>query len=69
MRIAGIVLTVIGLVGALIYGIQAIRQTEAFTILGIDITVSGANWTPVIISVIIFVIGLAMMSAARGRTY
>lgn len=68
MRIVGIVLTIIGLIGTLVYGIQALQQSESFSIFGIDIAVSGANWTPVIISVVILVIGLVMMSAGRRST-
>jgi hypothetical protein len=59
-KIIGIVLLIIGLLGLIIYGIQAIQDTETFSILGIDIGVSDANWTPVIISAIIFIIGLVL---------
>jgi hypothetical protein len=59
-KIIGIILLIIGLLGLLIYGIQAIQDTETFSILGIDIGVSDANWTPVIISAIIFIIGLVL---------
>ena len=62
MRIAGIVLLIIGIVGLLIFGIQTIQDTETFSFLGLDIGVSQANWTPVIISGIILVIGLVLMS-------
>lgn len=62
MRIPGIVLMVIGIIGILIFGIQAIQQTETFSFLGIDIGVSQANWTPIIISAIIFVTGIVLMA-------
>lgn len=68
MRIAGIVLLIIGIAGTLIFGIQAIQQTETFSILGIDIGVSDANWTPVIVSAIILIIGVVMMSTGRRST-
>ena len=65
MRIAGIVLLIIGIVGIVVFGIQAIQQTETFSFLGIDIGVSQANWTPVIVSAIIFVIGIVLMSLSK----
>lgn len=65
MKTAGIVLLIIGIVGALIFGIQAIQQTETVSFLGLDIGVSGANWTPVIVSAVVLVLGLVLIGTAR----
>ncbi len=65
MKTVGIILTVIGAIGTIMFGLQAMQDSESFSILGMDIAVSTANWTPVIISVIILVVGLVM--AASGR--
>jgi hypothetical protein len=65
MKIAGIVLLVLGIVGTLVFGVQAIQETETFSFLGMDIGVSGANWTPVIISAIILLVGVVMTVSAR----
>ena len=65
MRAAGIVLLIIGFAGTLIFGVQAIQDTETFSFLGMDIGVSGANWTPVIVSAVIFVIGVILMSLSK----
>ena len=54
----GIILILIGLLGTVLFGIQAMQDTETFSFLGIDIGVSSANWTPVIVSVVILVLGL-----------
>jgi hypothetical protein len=61
MRTAGIVLLIIGIIGIIIFGIQAIQQSETFSFLGIDIGVSHADWTPLIISAFVFVIGFVLM--------
>ncbi len=53
---------VLGIVGTLVFGIQAIQDTETFSFFGIDIGVSSANWTPVIVSVAILVVGIVLMS-------
>ena len=68
MRTAGIVLLIIGIVGLLVFGIQTIQDTETFSFLGMDIGVSQANWTPVILSGIIFVIGVVLMSLDKRST-
>ncbi|HSI76692.1 MAG TPA: hypothetical protein VK957_12380 [Lunatimonas sp.] len=65
MKIVGIVLLILGAIGTVVFGIQAMQDSESFSFLGIDIAVSTANWTPVIISVILLVIGLVMTS--RGK--
>jgi hypothetical protein len=51
MKTAGIILLILGIIGTLVFGIQALGDSESFSILGIDVAVSSANWTPVIISV------------------
>lgn len=65
MKTAGIVLLILGLVGTIIFGIQAIQDSESFNFLGMDVAVSSANWTPLIISGIILIIGIVMTS--RGK--
>ncbi|MBW6479142.1 MAG: hypothetical protein K0B37_06905 [Bacteroidales bacterium] len=62
MKTAGIILLVIGIVGTLVFGIQAIQDTETFSFLGIDIGVSSANWTPVIVSAVFLLVGIVLMS-------
>ena len=67
MRLIGIILLIIGLIGLLVFGHQAMQDSETFSILGIDIAVSSANWTPVIFSAIVAVIGIILTLAGRGR--
>lgn len=65
MKTVGIILLVIGIIATLIFGIQAIQESESFSFLGMDIGISTANWTPVIISAIILIIGAVL--TARGN--
>jgi hypothetical protein len=65
MRTAGIVLFVIGIIGTLVFGIQAIQQTETFNFLGIEIGVSTANWAPVIVSAVVMLAGIFMIGSGR----
>lgn len=63
----GIVLLVIGLAGLIIFGAQALSDSESFNLLGVDVAVSSANWTPVIISAALLVIGI-ILAATRQRS-
>lgn len=65
MRTIGIILAIIGAIGAIVFGIQAMQDSESVSLLGMDIAVSSANWTPVIVSAILLVIGLVMAAAGR----
>ncbi len=65
MKIAGIILFILGLAGSINFGIQAIQQSESLNLFGVDIAVSSANWTPLIISLAVLIIGIVMMSASR----
>jgi hypothetical protein len=67
MKTAGLVLLILGIVGTIAFGIQAIQQSESVSFLGIEIVASTADWTPVIISAVILVIGIIMMNSARSR--
>jgi hypothetical protein len=65
MKTAGIILLIIGAIGTIVFGLQAMQDSESFSFLGMDIAVSTANWTPVIISGALLVIGLVLTS--RGK--
>ena len=65
MKTAGIILLIIGAIGTIIFGIQAMQDSKSFSFLGLDVAVSSANWTPVIVSVILLVVGIVMTAAAK----
>lgn len=56
---------VIGIIGTIIFGLQAIGNSESFSFLGMDVAVSTANWTPVIVSGIILIVGIIMSVSAK----
>ncbi|MGM0532676.1 MAG: hypothetical protein ACQER7_15110 [Bacteroidota bacterium] len=60
MKTIGVILIVIGIVGILYFGFQAIDQSESFSMLGVDVAVSSANWTPVIVSAVVVVVGILL---------
>lgn len=65
MKVAGIILLVLGAIGTIVYGLQAIQDSETASFLGMDIAVSKANWTPLIISAAVLVVGIIM--STRGK--
>lgn len=65
MKIVGIILIVIGIIGCIIFGIQAAGDSESFSIFGADIAVSKANWTPLIISAVVLIIGVFVSRSGK----
>ncbi|QGY47661.1 transglycosylase [Maribellus comscasis] len=61
MKTLGILLFIIGVVGTILFGIQAANNSETFSFLGLDIAISDANWTPVIVSAVLAVIGVVVL--------
>ena len=65
MKIAGTIITVLGIIGLIIFGIQAMNDSESFSFLGMDIAVSTANWTPVIVSGVVTLIGGVILAVSK----
>ena len=54
-------------IGTLIFGIKALENSETFNLLGIKFAISSADWTPVIISLIVLVVGIILVVFAGKR--
>lgn len=65
MRTAGIIIMIIGLIGVVVFGIQAFNDSESFNLFGMDIAVSTANWTPLILSSLVTIVGIIMASVKK----
>lgn len=65
MKIVGTIILVIGIIGTVVFGIQAIQDSESFSFLGLDVGVSSADWTPLIVSVIVLFVGAFVMSKGK----
>ena len=61
MKKIGIALLIIGLIGLVYFGYEAIQASESFDILGVDVAVSNANWNPVIYCGIVTVVGIILV--------
>lgn len=67
-RIIGIVLFVAGLVASVVFGLDAYQNTESVNLLGNKITLSQADWTPLIISLAVTVIGIILIVSYQSKT-
>jgi len=67
-KITGIILTLAGLVGTAITGTQAVEDSDSFSVLGMDVVVSKADYTPLIISVVVLVLGIILWVSSRRNT-
>ncbi|RIH64116.1 transglycosylase [Mariniphaga sediminis] len=67
MKKVGLVLLFVGLIGLLYFGYQAIQDSESFNVLGVDVAVSKADWTPVIFSGAITLLGIILALARKKR--
>lgn len=66
MKIAGIVLLIIGLIGLVWFGYGAMQESESYEVLGAEVAVSTANWTPVIVSGVVALIGLILTVSKKS---
>lgn len=72
-RLIGILLFITGLVASVIFGLDAYQNTESVKLFGSKFTLSQADWTPLIISLVVTVIGIILIvsyqpkSRTRGR--
>jgi len=60
MKTAGIILLILGIIGTIVFGINAIQDSESANILGMEVAVSTANWTPLIVSLGVLIAGVVM---------
>ncbi|RKD91109.1 hypothetical protein [Mangrovibacterium diazotrophicum] len=66
MKIIGTILFIAGFIGIIFFGIQAINDSDSFNFLGLDVAVSSANWTPLIISGFVTLVGIILFQL-RGQ--
>lgn len=67
-KLIGIVLFIAGLVASLIFGLDVYQNTESVNILGNKITLSQANWTPLIVSLGVTVVGLVLIVSQKTKS-
>lgn len=61
----GIFLTLVGLVATIITGMNALDQSQSFSIFGTDVVVSQADYLPVIVSAIVLILGVILWTSSK----
>ena len=61
MKITGIILVILGIIGLIISGINYANQTDKFSLLGINITISQGSFVPIIITGIVLILGIILI--------
>ncbi len=61
MKITGIILVILGIIGLIISGINYANQTDKFSLLGINITISQGSIVPIIITGIVLILGIILI--------
>lgn len=61
----GIFLTLAGLVATVITGMNALDQSESFSVFGTDVVISQADYTPVIISAVVLIVGVVLWAGSK----
>lgn len=65
MKKLGFAISIVGLIALVYTGINYINNTESFSALGMDVTVSKGDPVPMIISGIILIAGLVIARIAK----
>ena len=60
MKVISKILIAAGIIGVIYFGIKAINQSESFELLGMDVAVSQADWTPLIASGLVLIVGVIL---------
>ncbi len=61
MKTAGTILLLIGIVGLILFGMEAINNSDSFKAFGLNVAVTKANWTPVLISGVVAIAGFFLV--------
>ncbi|WP_340105855.1 hypothetical protein [Rhodohalobacter sp. 8-1] len=56
----GGILSIAGLIGVIFFGIEYLNDSESFELLGADVAVSTGDYVPILISLIVLVVGVAI---------
>jgi hypothetical protein len=65
MKILGIVIVVLGLIGTFAFGIQAMNRTHSLNIFGNAF--SSVSWLPITVSIVLLIGGILLLASAQKR--
>ena len=65
MKTVRTILIIIGILGIIVFGVQALNDSESFSLFGLDIAVSKANWAPLIVSALVLLVGVVLPASKK----
>lgn len=65
MKNAGSIITILGFIGVIYFGILYMQDTETFSVFGLDVAASTGDYTPIIISAIVMIGGIVMYRSGK----
>jgi hypothetical protein len=61
MKYIGLIITIIGLVGVIYFGIDLLNNKAEINVMGIEVTVKEKDYTPLIVSTLVLIVGVFVM--------
>ena len=65
MKNIGLIIAIVGLVGVIYFGIDLINSRSEINLMGIEVTVQEQDYTPLIISTVILIVGVFVMQRQK----
>jgi hypothetical protein len=67
MKTLGIVIVILGIIGTIVFGIQAMNRSQSLNIFGNEIVISSISWLPITVSIILLFGGILLLAFAQKR--
>ena len=67
MKTLGIIIVLLGIVGTIVFGIQAMNRSQSLNIFGNEIVISSISWLPITVSIILLIGGILLLAFAQKR--
>lgn len=61
MKNIGLIIAIVGLIGVIYFGIDLMTNDAEINMMGIEVTVQEQNYTPLIVSAVVLVVGVFVM--------
>ncbi|NCA84819.1 MAG: hypothetical protein EOM83_04505 [Clostridia bacterium] len=67
MKTLGIVVVILGIIGTLVFGIQAMNKSQSLNIFGNEIVISTISWLPITVSIVLLIGGILLLAFTQKR--
>ncbi len=67
MKIVGIIIVILGVVGTFAFGIQAMNRSHSLSLFGNEIVFSSISWLPITVSIVLLIGGILLLASVQKR--